>query len=346
MKEEGMDLSKLWEAWPIEGPWHLSPLRGGKNNRVWRADTADGHSYVLRLSSDLGSLARVRYEAALLEAVAHLQPPFLLALPLQALHGDILVPFEEEGASSFAILSPLLPGRLPEDWSDLILATNAGYTLGWLDRALATLPEMHPSGAIQSLPAFGELALLHPRIPNPLAAVEQLPIDQDHMRQIRRVLTAVTETVADLYHRLPQQVLHRDYDPGNILVEHHRVTAVLDFEFAGPDLRVLDICIALSWWSVDVLGTGREWDVIDTFGKAYITLVPLSVQELLAFPDIWRLRDAASFIHRMGRYFAGLETDTRMQERVQHSLWREAWLSAHRETLVQHALAWEVNEEQ
>ncbi|GHO50416.1 hypothetical protein KSX_85790 [Ktedonospora formicarum] len=61
---------------------------------------------------------------------------------------------------------------------------------------------------------------------------------------------------------------------------------------------------------------------------------------MLTLPAVFRLRDAASLVHRMGRYLAGLETETRMQRRVEHSLWREAWLSVHQKTLLAHALAW------
>ncbi len=45
-----MDVSSLWMAWPIVGPCSLFPLSGGKNNLVWRVETADEHSYVLRIS--------------------------------------------------------------------------------------------------------------------------------------------------------------------------------------------------------------------------------------------------------------------------------------------------------
>jgi Ser/Thr protein kinase RdoA (MazF antagonist) len=148
------------------------------------------------------------------------------------------------------------------------------------------------------------------------------------------------EKVDALYAHLPQQVLHRDYDPGNILVDDQQVTAVVDFEFVGTDIRVLDLCVALSWWPVDVMGTGKEWDLIDTFGIAYMTRFPLDEQELLAFPDVFRLRDATSLVYRMGRYMAGLESDTRIQDRVQHSLWRETWLATQQETLLRHALSW------
>jgi len=344
MEQYSMQVSNLWEAWPIAGPWHLSPLSGGKNNRVWRAEAADGQCYVLRFIFDLAQIPHSRYEAALLEALAHKQPPFLLPLPLRAQNGDIIVPVEQEmEIPAFAILSPLLPGHMP-DWNDLTIAASAGSALAWLDQALAALPEMPLPEDAQFLSTFGELAHCHPLVPDPLAAVEQLPIDREQAKQIRHFLATVMEKVPNLYRRLPQQLLHRDYDPGNILVDDQQVTAVLDFEFVGVDLRVLDVCVALSWWPVDLLGTGKEWDLIDTFGNSYVTYFPLSEQELLAFPDIWRLRDATSLVYRMGRYLARLEMDTRMQDRVQHSLWRETWLSANQETLLHHALSWERGE--
>ncbi|MFL5627797.1 MAG: phosphotransferase enzyme family protein [Ktedonobacteraceae bacterium] len=339
-----MDVSKLWTAWPVPGPWHISPLRGGTNNPVWRVETVDGQAYVLRLSSDINSLPRIRYEAALLQALDDKQLPFLLPLPLKAHTDDIIVRFEQAtGAQALASLYPLLPGKQP-DRNDPVQAAKAASTLALLDVTLATLPEIHTPDGFQALPPFGEFTCWHPLVPDPLVAVERLPIDYEQARQIRRLLGIVIERVSNLYDRLPQQMLHRDYDPGNILMDEQGVTAVLDFEFAGRDVRVLDLCVALSWWPVNLLGTGKEWDLIDVFGRTYVTHFPLSEEELLAISDVWRLRDSTSLVHRMGRYLAGLETDMRMQDRVKHSLWREEWLSTNQKTLLQHALAWLSND--
>ncbi|MBO0781582.1 MAG: phosphotransferase [Ktedonobacteraceae bacterium] len=339
-----MNISNLWEAWPISGPWHLSPLLGGTNNMMWRADAADGQSYVLRLSPNLDHAPRMRYEAQLLQALEDKDPPFRLSVPLKATSGDILVSFEhEQGARMIATLSPLLPGTLhnqPPECHDLLSASHAALTLAWLDKALATLPDIQPPDGYIPLPTFGELALWHPLVSDPFAAVERLPADREQAKQLRAFLTEVLESVPGLYATLPQQVIHRDYDPGNILMDQQQVTAVLDFEFAGRDLRVLDLCVALSWWPVQLLGTGKEWELIDVFGTAYTRQMALSKEELLALPAVFRLRDATSLMHRTGRYLAGMETVDRMQRRVEHSLWREAWVSTHQQTLLDHALAW------
>lgn len=339
-----MDISNLWAVWPVSGPWHISPLLAGTNNAMWRADTADGQSYVLRLSTDLTRAPRMRYEAQLLQALEDEGLPFRLPVPLKATSGDIIVHFEQEqGTETIATLSPLLPGHLhdrPPERNDLPSASQAALTLALLDKALATLPEIQPPDGYTPLPPFGELADWHPLVSDPLAAVERLPVDREQVKQVQAFLTEVIENVPSLYATLPQQVLHRDYDPSNILLDQQRVTAVLDFEFAGRDIRVLDLCVALSWWPANLLGTGKEWDLIDVFGAAYTHQIALSEEELLALPTVFRLRDATSLVHRMGRYLAGMETETRMQGRVEHSLWREAWVSVHQKTLLDHALVW------
>ncbi len=330
-----MDISHLWKAWPIAGPWHLSPLPGGTNSVIWRVETADKQYYVLRLISDLSRIPHIHFEATVLETLASQQPSFSLPIPLKAHNGDIAVLFEQEnGKQAYAILTHLLPGSIL-DRDDLSLAIHGGITLAWLDNALANFPDAFVTEGNSLQQTYGQLACFHP-----LATVECLPIEQGNVKQMQYILSNVRETVDDLYHRLPQQLLHGDYCPGNVLVKEKQITTILDFEFVGVDLRVLELCVALSWWPINVLGTGKEWDIIDAFGNAYVEHFPLNEEELLAFPDIWRLRDATSFVHRMGRYMAGLETDARIQDRVQHSLWRDAWLVANQEKLVQHALRW------
>lgn len=342
--QERMGISDLWTAWPVCGPWRLAPLPGGTNNAVWRADAADGQSSVLRLSTDLSRAPRLRYEAQLLQALADAGLPFLLPIPLRAIDGDVVVSFvSEHGIRTLATLSPLLPGSLhdrPPERHDLRCTSRAAQALAVLDQALAALPDIRPPHGYVPLPVFGDAARWNPLITDPLAAVGRLPVAGEQIKQVQAFLSEVQEQAPELYVRLPQQVLHRDYDPANILLNQQQVTAVLDFEFAGRDIRVLDLGVALSWWPIHILGTGQEWELISTFGAAYTRQLALSEAELLALPAVFRLREALSLVHRLGRYLAGMETTTRIQRRVEHTLWREAWLSMHRETLLDHALAW------
>ncbi len=340
MMKDAIDLAQLWQAWPIAGPWRLSPLSGGTNNLVWLTETQDGERYVLRLFPDLSQLPRLRYEAALLRALSNKDLPFRLPLPIMTRSGDSVAFLVYEAETpTFAILSPFLPGQ-PPDRNDPSLAPPAGKALAALDNALATLPEIAAPAGFEPTFSYAGLVRGYPPVPDPIAAVERLPIERDKARQTQNILVLVLEQIPHLYARLPQQLLHLDYGPANIFMEDRRVTAVFDFEFAGIDLRVMELCVALSWWPVRLMGTGKEWEVIDAFAKAYLADFLLSEEELRAIPEVLRLRDAGSLVHRMERYFAGLETDTTMQERADHSLWREAWLAAHRETLLHHAMTW------
>jgi homoserine kinase type II len=335
-----MDLAQLWQLWPITGPWRLSPLSGGTNNQVWRADTAGGEHYVLRVLPDLAQLPRLRYEAALLLALSNANLPFRLPVPILTRNGEGMAFFEQEsGKRAFATLSPFLPGERP-DRNDLSLAPPAGTALAVLDNALAALPEIAAPAGFEPTFSFGSLLYGYAPVSDPLAAVEHLPVERDHMQQIQSILASVIAKVPDLYARLPQQLLHLDYDPANVFMQDHRVTAVFDFEFAGVDLRVMELCVVLSWWPVNLMGTGKEREMMDAFATAYTADFPLSEEELLAIPDVLRLRDAGSFIHRMERYFARRETDAIMRQRVEHSLWREAWLVANHEILLNHAMTW------
>ena len=227
-----MNVTKLLTAWPIKGPCQTSPLRRGMNNRVWRVEAADGQIYVLRVLPDELALPRVRYETALLHALSEKQLPFRLPLPLKANSGDIIVPFEPEtGKNTIATLQAFLPGSTP-DRHDSIKAAQAGEALAVLDTALATLPELHAPEQPQLFSSFADLTHCHPLVPDPLIAIERLPIERDLSRRIRAYLSTVMARWDDLHNRLPQQLLHRDYDPSNILMDASGVTAVLDFEFA------------------------------------------------------------------------------------------------------------------
>jgi homoserine kinase type II len=262
----------------------------------------------------------MRSEAWLLLALEDKNLPFCLPVLLNANNGAVVIHCRSrQGSEAFATLSPLLPGAI----HDLPSAAHAAVTL---------------ADGYPPFP-FGERASWHQLIPDLLAALEHLLADRLQVIQLQAFLREVREAVPGLYATLPQPVLHRDYDPSNILLNQQRVTAVLDFEFAGRDMRVLGLRVALSWWPVNLLGTGKEWDLLEVLGSAYTRQLALSEPELLALPAVLRLRDAVSLVQRMGRYFARGETQARMQHRVEHSFWREAWLSVQQKTLLDYALA-------
>jgi homoserine kinase type II len=141
---------------------------------------------------------------------------------------------------------------------------------------------------------------------------------------------------------LPQQIIHRDYDQSNILMEGTTVTGVLDFEFCGPDLRVHDIAYALSTWPYGLWNSGKEWAVIDAFGRGYARRQGLTPAEVEALPLVLRLRATAGLFFHGGRFAQGVETTEEFLERIRETLTWEAWLQLHAQELVEHAHAWHV----
>jgi homoserine kinase type II len=336
------DLSSLLLHWPIEPEATFTELPQGTNNHVWLVRTENGSAYVLRLTafSDLDDLTRLGYEAALLTALRDASLPFALPLLLPTHNGETIVLVKQDQATPvIATLAPFLTGAVPERTAPNI--AQAGTALAQLDTALAAIPvDSLPTNADAAHFQYGSLFHCHPLVSDPFATVEQI-LEPAHATLLCHILRQTQDDWEKLSEQdLPQQILHRDCGPGNMLIDQRRVSAILDFEFAGMDRRIFDLCVALSWWPSRVMGSGREWELIDAFGLAYLTVLPLSEEELRVLPAALRMRDITSLIYRMGRFLAGLETKETILERVQHSLWREAWLVANSETLLQHAMTW------
>ncbi|GCE31397.1 hypothetical protein KDA_68810 [Dictyobacter alpinus] len=336
-----MDVSKIWMAWPVQGPCSLTPLTGGTNNHVWRMDAADGQSYTLRVAPNATHIPRMRYEASVLQALSLTDLPFLLPVPIPALNGDILVPVIAGDASGpMATLAAFLPGARSE-LSTPERAHEAGAALALLDRALVSLSVASPPADARTLLPFGYLAERNPLLPDLVAALEQLPVGHELIQQLQTTLIQHLAGIDELYATLPQQLLHRDLDPSNLLIDEHGVTAILDFEFAATDIRVLDLSVSLSWWPVSRMGTGTEWEIIDPLGQAYISIFPLTETELAAIPAMMRMRQFASLQHRIGRYLSGLEQVETIQEVLEFAQWRFTWLANQQHTLIEHALGWQ-----
>lgn len=336
------DLFHLLLGWPIEPAVMLKELPGGSNNRVWLVKTESGQTYVLRLAASAGTvdLARFGYEAALLAALRDTSLPFALPLLLPTRSGETCILVEqEEAAPAVATLAPFLAGKLSERTA--VNVARAGIALAQLDTVLAAIPAHTLPVRSSAAPfQYGALWHCHPLVPNPFTAVERV-LEPEQARLLCGILRQVQEDWVVLCSRnLPRQILHRDCGPGNVLMDQDGVTAILDFEFAGLDHRVFDLCVAISWWPVRVMGTGREWELIDAFGQAYAACLPLNEEELRILPAALRMRDITSLIYHIGRFLAGLEARETIQKYAQHSLWREAWLVANGETLLRHGMAW------
>src|SRR5439155_22894601 len=115
-------------------------------------------------------------------------------------------------------------------------ARLAGRALAQLDVALARL----------DLPVRTPITLrdVHPLVPDPMAALDDLDLGPYRAGTIELFDRIITSHDA-LASSLPLQIVHGDFGYINVLLEGDKVTGLLDFEFAEPDMRAADLACAI-----------------------------------------------------------------------------------------------------
>ena len=325
--------SELRSAWDVPGPWAVSELAPGTNNVVQRV-VAPAGAYVLRVYSNHVEPDRLRFEHGVLVRLAQAGLPFALPVPLPtragALYAEVV---GERGEVELATLTPLIAGEHPQR-GDLAQAEAGGEALGRLDVALAALGDVDDVAGV-SWRSYGDLDHCHPLVPDPAAAIADLSVAADVRDRLVAGYHWLMERLPALYASVPQQLVHEDYAPDNILMIGPQVTGVLDFEFCTRDVRAMDLTVALSWWPVAQFGSGDEWPIVAAVARGYARHVVLSAAEVEAIPVLFRLRGYTSLIHRLGRWRAGLSPLPAVTGRVEAALEREEWLAANAARLVQ-----------
>ena len=330
-----MDFTVLVSAWPTLTPQRLTPLTHGANNAVYLVD-ADSSRYVLRIYRNHADAARLDAEYQSLFALQNAGLPFAIPAPVATIDGQYHIKISDaEYGRQIAALFPWLPGDHPQR-QDTAAAFGAAIALGQLDQALAAL-----SFPRDQLPApLGDFVRRYPTLADPPATLATLTSDTAAIDRIASLYHHLNAELPALYATLPCQMVHSDYAPSNILMEGTRVTAVLDFEFSTYDLRALDLTVALSWWPIELLGTGQEWPLIDALGTGYASQIQLTHDEIAALPTLLQMRSMGSLLHRIERYSQGLDSADFLRQRITQTLWREDWLAANRETLLRLAAGW------
>lgn len=327
-----MNLAQLHDAWPQLRAAQVQPFTRGTNNLMYRVETAEG-VYVLRVAGASVQPRRLHFEYDVLSQLARAQLPFALPLPLPTTRGEIYAHLGDGSDAALVTLTPLIAGEHPAR-DDLERAEAAGAALALLDNALGAVAPEHPEDAVQWR-STGDLAHVHPFAPEPRAAFATLPIAEAMRRRLVAGFDALMARIPTLYANLPVRLSHEDYDPSNVLMEGARVTGVVDWEFCARDLRAMDLVVALTWWPVEVYGSGAEWPILAALLRGYGRHAALERAEVAAIPDLFRLRAYTSLIHRLGRQRQGLRPLEDVVSRAEAALQREDWLQVNGERLTQ-----------
>ncbi len=329
-----MEATFVTQAWPVQGPCSLEPIRGGINSKIWRVHSPSG-DYILRQYRATADVAKVRYELEVLRQLGAMPLSFAVAVPIPTRAGDVLSVREGAVLTLVRAISGANPDRVSTSHAAVV-----GEALGELVQALARVAVAPPA----SVKDYGHTAEIHPAVPDPAAALLALPLAPGQAERMARLLEAQQAPVLQVYAGgVPQQQIHGDWVYANLLMENGRITGVLDFEFTCPDLRAMDLASALSGWTMTGakgLAPGQEWELIEAFGQGYALRQPLTPAEIDALPLMIGLRRSAIYANLTGLYLVGSAPVETSLYAVESALQVEDWLAVNGAELQRRARGW------
>jgi homoserine kinase type II len=273
---------------------------------------------VLRISQNL-TADQVRAEHRLLARLRAAGLPFAVPEPVPARTGEFLV----ETTAGPATVTNWLPGARP-DLSTADALERFGRAIGQLSVALGPVPRQDAPHDWLTSPH------VHPEVPD----VAELA------RELARagVRSELTELLTGFEHGawltgagagLPVQVVHGDVAASNVLADERtgEVTAVLDFEIAGAELRVQDLVIGLL--HSDAL-EGPDWRrQAAALAGGYSSSQELTDAEIAAVPDLLLARSTGTVVWRAGRWRRGQASLHDVTVRLTELAAAGKWLAAH-----------------
>ena len=297
------------------------PLRQavGTNNLTLVLES-DGGRFVVRVHQN-SSLDQIRAEHRLLDALTVQGVPFAIPEPVRTRSGGTVV----ETADGPLSVVRFLPGSAP-DATDPRHQYAAGVALGRLMQAMAAVPEeLAPatwSGHLNQIaPEIRDLQEL-------LRRLEAAPTLAPYVDGLGTTIEA---------HRpprpgLPRQIVHGDFGYANLLVTDDQVSAVLDFEVAGLDVRVNDLVTTLSTstQAPDPSDDAHVAAICRGFGSV-LRISPVEAEEI---PRLLLNRVLAVVVWRVGRWLRGHDTPTDVAERLAALARYEEAVAAHGDHLV------------
>lgn len=358
-------LKELAAHWLPDASIRLVEQAGGGKNNTTRIIDADGRRYVLRVYETHRDEAKLRFEHAVLLALAErrrgqaghreqavgaqlrgepaaagaqAQPPLHTPEPQRTPGGETVVRIGDTGtdAGKLAALFGYSQGVNPALDSDRQLE-SLGRTAGLLGHMLLNVQPKLPRELAPAYRPYYEIEHTHPLCPpervEAFCDAPPAPFGElaDELRVVAEAYRRLRERLPAL-RLLPHQLVHGDLNASNVLAEEPGgdITTVLDFEFVTMDLRAMELAVCLS----DVLQPEAEpaalWDRADALLRGYGGAGPrLTAEELDALPLLVELRRLDVFVHFLGRYWDEVDPAAALGDFVRGAAAHIRWLGAH-----------------
>jgi homoserine kinase type II len=313
------------------GSWVSWIGQSGANNTT-RFVRVHDEQYVLRVYETHQDEEKVKYEHAILVALAEMLLPFSIPKPVQSRAGKTMV---RTKVGKIAGLFRYLDGVNPA-LDELAEIQSFGRTAGQLSVSFAHVQiNQHPAYR-----PYYEIESTHPRcsLQDVLNFCKEPPKEfseqTSDLHAIYEHFTSFKEQVSIL-RQLPHQLVHGDLNASNILVNKDGVvSSVLDFEFVTNDLRVMELAVCLS----DFIQPSKEpiitWTKINAFLSGYGQSLKLTEEEINAIPLLIQLRSLDVFIHFLGRYLDQVSSIEIVKEYIQKCAVRCNWINDNKNKLI------------
>lgn len=298
---------------------NASVLRGYRDLNIC-VTASDGRSYALKLNHQEGPSPNWDLQARILEHLARVDLPFRVPRVVQTAQGNLFGHIAYKGIRLAAILLEYVEGepmilieRTPE------LCRDSGRCLAQLNRALRGF--FHPAAG-----ATYPWDLKHA---NRLTQLME-HTDPWRLTQLREVLNDFDNRVRPALPTLRSQVIHNDFNPGNVFVNprsSNHIVGVIDFGDAVYAPLICEVAVAIAFQLTDdVVAEATE------FVQGYHSLTPIEDVELELLWSFVAARLTMLLI--LGRWRAAKIPERREQLlRHEASLWTllERWLAARQE---------------
>src|SRR5580704_6364143 len=264
----------LREGFGVESS-SLKPL-AGERDQNFRVDTADGQSYLFKISNPADDEPILAMQAAALRHIERVDPglPVMRVLPAPA--GESWLEVPGPGSRIYpARLFTFLPGRVT---ANTVLSTEAirshGQITARLGRALRGF--FHPAADYELLWNIAQFPKIRPLLTH--------VSDRQRRAQVERIMDRFEARVAPVLPRLRAQVIHGDMSLDNVLFDDDLlVSGIVDFGDMTHAPLICDLAVEVA----DVLH-GRD-DAIEAAGAiigGYVSVTPLEDEEAGLLADL------------------------------------------------------------
>ena len=297
-------MKEVLQNWGLENE-KLTDIVYAETGNVSESACYVGEQYIIKFSPNLGKVEKHISLSQAIESVG-----LLTAAPIKTTDGKYVV---ASGELYFYVTKRLVGEQLKastmyfEDY--MSKARFIGEIIGQLSIALTKVDVVTNQADI--FKSAKEWAI---------------PVLADKMNLSKEFIERYEKVFGGIYELLPQQIIHRDPNPGNIILSNDN-WGILDFDLSEKNIRIFDPCYA----ATAILSESFEIDNTDKLGQwimiyrnilyGYNEVVKLSDNEWKAIPYVVITNQflSTAWFSEQEKYSEIYETNKKMTEWMLHN---------------------------